>query len=171
MQENGIVAFLSQQGGNYQILFNFFLFCGSSRYTKKRGIRRSRLISFLKSKSISRVLFLNIICLVALLPGRSSDSSSHSEQLPIGSDLAPNGVYRANLSPGCRWALTSPFHPYHFWRFLSVALSLESPPPDVIRHSALWCTDFPRIRFSSRCSDLLFIGFILLEIAETCKKS
>ena len=28
-------------------------------------------------------------------------------------------------------------------RFLSVALSLESPPPGVTRHSALWCSDFP----------------------------
>ena len=28
-------------------------------------------------------------------------------------------------------------------RFISVALSLESPPPGVIRHSALWCPDFP----------------------------
>ena len=28
-------------------------------------------------------------------------------------------------------------------RFISVALSLESPPPDVIRHPALWSSDFP----------------------------
>ena len=29
-------------------------------------------------------------------------------------------------------------------RYISVALSLESPPPDVIRHPALWSPDFPR---------------------------
>lgn len=29
-------------------------------------------------------------------------------------------------------------------RYFSVALSLKSPSPDVIRHPALWCTDFPR---------------------------
>ncbi len=28
-------------------------------------------------------------------------------------------------------------------RYISVALALESPPPDVIRHSALWSPDFP----------------------------
>ena len=28
-------------------------------------------------------------------------------------------------------------------RYISVALSLESPPPDVIRHPALWSSDFP----------------------------
>ncbi len=30
-------------------------------------------------------------------------------------------------------------------RYISVALSLESPPPDVIRRPALWSSDFPRI--------------------------
>ena len=28
-------------------------------------------------------------------------------------------------------------------RFISVALSLESPPPAVSRYSVLWCSDFP----------------------------
>ena len=31
------------------------------------------------------------------------------------------------------------------WRYLSVALSLESPPPDVIRHPALRSPDFPHL--------------------------
>ena len=30
-------------------------------------------------------------------------------------------------------------------RYISVALALESPPPDVIRHSALWSPDFPHL--------------------------
>ena len=47
------------------------------------------------------------------------------------------------LLPGARWALTPPFHPCrdtydrsrdHRGGLLSVALSLGSPPPDVIRH-------------------------------------
>ena len=45
------------------------------------------------------------------------------------------------LSPGRRCALTAPFHPYHATSsleaaggLLSVALSLESPPPGVTRH-------------------------------------
>lgn len=29
--------------------------------------------------------------------------------------------------------------------YVSVALSLRSPSPDVIRHSALWSSDFPRL--------------------------
>ena len=29
------------------------------------------------------------------------------------------------------------------WRFISVALSLKSPSPDVIRHPVLCCSDFP----------------------------
>lgn len=33
------------------------------------------------------------------------------------------------------------------WRFISVALSLESPPPDVIWHPTLWSSDFPHIQF------------------------
>ena len=31
------------------------------------------------------------------------------------------------------------------WRYISVALALESPPPDVIRHPALRSPDFPRL--------------------------
>ena len=35
-------------------------------------------------------------------------------------------------------------------RYISVALSLESPPPDVIRHSALRSPDFPHLPYGSR---------------------
>ena len=53
----------------------------------------------------------------------------YSVLLPVGFTLPP-------LSPAVRWALTPPFHPYHAKHggLLSVALSLGSPPPDVIRH-------------------------------------
>ena len=37
-------------------------------------------------------------------------------------------------------------------RFISVALSLESPPPDVIRHPALRSPDFPHLRPFGTCS-------------------
>jgi|GEM_PF-5728019 hypothetical protein len=51
------------------------------------------------------------------------------------------------LLPAARCALTAPFHPYRaasgVGGLLSVALSLGSPPPDVIRHPALWSPDFP----------------------------
>ena len=43
------------------------------------------------------------------------------------------------------------------WRFISVALSLELPPPDVIRHPALWSPDFPHLRpFGTSSCDHLF---------------
>ena len=35
-------------------------------------------------------------------------------------------------------------------RYISVALSLESPPPDVIRHPALWSSDFPHAGRAAR---------------------
>lgn len=50
--------------------------------------------------------------------------------------LLPVGFTVPSMSPWPRWALTPPFHPYSAKRsgLLSVALSLGSPPPDVIRH-------------------------------------
>jgi len=51
--------------------------------------------------------------------------------------VAPGGVYRASLSPGCWWALTSPFHPCRrpesSRRSISVARSLKSPSPGITR--------------------------------------
>src|SRR5690348_6244484 len=51
--------------------------------------------------------------------------------LPVGFALPPP-------LPEARCALTAPFHPCRpanrVWRYVSVALSLRSPSPDVIRH-------------------------------------
>ena len=48
--------------------------------------------------------------------------------------LLPTGFTLPLLLPAARCALTAPFHPYRLrGGLLSVALSLESPPPDVIR--------------------------------------
>ena len=45
------------------------------------------------------------------------------------------GLHWPNMSPYLRWALTSPFHTYHYkWRLFSVALSLRFPSLDVIQH-------------------------------------
>src|SRR5437660_552779 len=75
--------------------------------------------------------------------------------------LAPGGVCRASLSPGCWWALTPPFHPYldegrvasrisvhsplatHLGGILSVALSLSLRTVGVTHHRVLWSPDFP----------------------------
>src|SRR5258708_37141224 len=52
--------------------------------------------------------------------------------------LLPVGLALPLLLPGTRCALTAPFQPCRTFRVLggviSVALSLGSPPPDVIRH-------------------------------------
>lgn len=42
----------------------------------------------------------------------------------------------------CHSTLTSA---YRRGGIISVALALESPPPDVIRHPALWSPDFPHL--------------------------
>src|SRR6202166_4926254 len=51
--------------------------------------------------------------------------------LPVGFALPPP-------LPAARCALTAPFHPCRpanrVWRYVSVALSLRSPPPGVTRH-------------------------------------
>ena len=50
--------------------------------------------------------------------------------------VAPNRVYMAAQSPARRCALTAPFHPYlQSRRYISVALSLGSPPAAVSRYS------------------------------------
>lgn len=47
------------------------------------------------------------------------------------------------------------------WRFISVALALKLPSPDVIRHIALWSSDFPHIFSYMRLLNLLTAIFIL----------
>ena len=50
----------------------------------------------------------------------------------------------------------------HKRRYISVALSLESPLPDVIRHPALWSPDFPHLRSFDTCSrDHLSYSYLL----------
>jgi len=74
--------------------------------------------------------------------------------------LAANGVYRAPVRyrPG-RGALTAPFHPYHsayfseLWRSVFCGTFPGSPPPDVIRRSALCSPDFPRQEINAPCRD------------------
>ena len=61
--------------------------------------------------------------------------------------LASNGVYMCPLcyhSGGSLLHCLSTLTPQRR-RFISVALVWELPPPDVIRHPALWSPDFPRL--------------------------
>ena len=80
-------------------------------------------------------------------------TSSGRGRLPLASlhGVAPGGVYRTGELPGRQWALTPLFHPCRAgpprkraaWRYISVALSLESPPPGTARRPAVWSPDFP----------------------------
>ena len=55
------------------------------------------------------------------------------------------------------------------WRYISVALSLESPPPDVIRHPALRSPDFPHLRpFGTKRRDHLSDSYFCLFFFHLC---
>ena len=104
-------------------------------------------------------------------PTSASHGIPHERRCGIASlfGLAPGGVYRApDVTTGTgallphRFTLTrsqrvavhrSTRHPGGLF---SVALSLGSPPLDVIQHPALWSPDFPPLASSEeRSSDLL----------------
>ena len=103
--------------------------------------------SFL-SNPVSRVLsFKTVIYLRRISLYGSSRPSDYRPDRPILSTLLRMGFTWHKALPQCRWALTPPFHPY--WqsqRFISVALSLESPPPGFLRHPVLRSSDFPHQR-------------------------
>lgn len=90
-----------------------------------------------------------IICLGLLLPEGSSDppESTTGSRIAFYSVLLRMEFTYAR--PVTRTAVVSytafPPLPWKPWRFISVALVWESPPPDVIRHPALRSPDFPRL--------------------------
>ena len=102
---------------------------------------------FVVSKSVSRVLSWIIICLDQRLPDGSSRSigkgSGQSVYIPallrVGFTWTNSRQFVGELLPRLS-TLTA-----YMQRFISVALSLKSPSPDVIRHPALWSSDFPRV--------------------------
>lgn len=89
------------------------------------------------TKPISRVLSWTTIFLVCTLPCSSSHLlETAGPTYMFLHDVAPNRVYMAAQSPARRCALTAPFHPYlQCRRYISVALSLGSPPAAVSRYS------------------------------------
>ena len=121
------------------------------------------------SKAVSRVMSWMIIYLDISLPICSSNlPESWRATICFLLGLASNGVY---ICPSCYQKggslLHCPSTLTRFWssqnrRYISVALSLESPPPDVIRHSALWSPDFPHLRpfGNSSCDHLLYSQLI-----------
>ena len=94
-----------------------------------------------------------IIYLERLLPAASSDPPGNESGQLICSlfGLASDGVYMATVVTNSTVVSYTAFPPLPLtWRYISVALSLESPPPDVIRHPALRSPDFPHLPYGSR---------------------
>ena len=100
------------------------------------------------SSPVSRVLsFKTVIYLRHTSLHGSSRPSDYRPDKPIHSTLLRMGFTWHKALPQCRWALTPPFHPYPLrGRFISVALSLKSPPPGFLRHPVLRSSDFPHQR-------------------------
>ena len=100
------------------------------------------------SLSVSRVLSCTVIYLGLPSPASSSDihgicrTDSPIWQTP---NLAAGGVYMAYRVTAVSVSsyLAFPSLQSKALRFISVALSLKSPSPDVIRHPVLCCSDFP----------------------------
>ncbi len=132
-----------------------------SEHSRSRSLRpRSKVARqrHKKESAISRVLSWATIPLGCASPRSSSDlpGSPHAGHMlrpkaPLASlfGLAPGGVCRAARRCRRRGALL----PHHFTltgatcaalrRYLSVALSVDSRPPGVTWHRALWSPDFP----------------------------
>src|SRR3982074_3515500 len=89
------------------------------------------------------------ICLGRRLPGASSDRYPRARRAAVNAllfGLARGGVCLAGRSPGRRWALTPPFHPYQTARLRRHALPggnflwhFPSSRPDWELPSALLC--------------------------------
>src|SRR5258708_14637562 len=89
------------------------------------------------------------ICVGRRLPGGSSDRYPRARRAAVNAllfGLAPGGVCLADRSPGRRWALAPPFHPYLTARLRRHALPggnflwhFPSGRPDWVLPSALLC--------------------------------
>ena len=112
------------------------------------------------SLSVSRVLSCTVIYLGLPSPTSSSDihgALSGGQPYWQAPNLATGGVYMAYLVTKISVSSYLAFpslpqmgdlnhqgkKPSRLRRFISVALSLKSPLPDVIRHPVLCCSDFP----------------------------
>lgn len=102
-------------------------------------------------------VFQMIIYLEQLLPAASSNlpktNGPHyrlaSVLLQMGFTCAPSVTREAVVS----YTALPPLPVAR--RYISVALSLELPPPAVSRHPALWCSDFPHTIAGTRSPDHL----------------
>ena len=141
----------------------FFTPCSGPRENKYAGNKHNPLVSvpgvlilsrclnfrLMQSKTISRVMSCVIIYPMELSPVPLSDPPENmtGSHIRFLFGLASDGVYMAfSVTRETVVSYTAfPPLPGKTWRYLSVALSLESPPPDVIRHPALRSPDFPHL--------------------------
>ncbi len=107
--------------------------------------------------SVSRVLSCTVIYL--RLPSPASSSDIHGVRRadnPVRRtpNLAAGGVYmarRVTAAPVSSYLAFPPLRKRESLpRYISVALSLKSPSPDVIRRPVLCCPDFPHGAFAPR---------------------
>ncbi len=107
--------------------------------------------------SVSRVLSCTVIYL--RLPSPASSSDIHGDRRadnPVRRtpNLAAGGVYMARRVTAAPVSSYLAFPPLRkrdsLPRYISVALSLKSPSPDVIRRPVLCCPDFPHGAFAPR---------------------
>ena len=107
--------------------------------------------------SVSRVLSCTVIYL--RLPSPASSSDIHGVRRadnPVRRtpNLAAGGVYIARRVTAAPVSFYLAFPPLRkretLPRYISVALSLKSPSPDVIRRPVLCCPDFPHGAFAPR---------------------
>ena len=121
--------------------------------------------TFLKimSKSVSRVLYWTVIYLGCTF----LHTSSHLWETPSRLNLLYTVLHRMGFTRQSGLPPYGELLPRLFTLtakaavYLSVALSLESPPPGFLRHYALRCPDFPRSEpfgFCPQLSDLLIFN-------------
>lgn len=97
-------------------------------------------ISFILTNTISRVLYWMIIYLGLMSPLGSSNlpTSTTGRRIACNSVLLRVGFTAALFVTKQAVVSYTTIPPLPIaWRYISVALALESPPPDVIWHSAL----------------------------------
>ena len=148
----------------FRVLFFSYRFPENKKTRRPEGRR--------ESKSVSRVLYWMIIYLGTTVTGRLKRSTLHRNARRaaaskvhmilhrIGFTWPHNRLCAGELLPRLS-TLTRVCG-----RYLSVALSLGSPPPDVIRYPALWCTDFPR----AEARDHLIYFFPSIRKKRLCRK-
>ena len=103
-------------------------------------------------------VFQTAIYLGPLLPAASCDFFETERAAPLSLFVLLRVGFtgtRDITAPAVGSYPTFPSLPGQAWRSISVALSLESPPPAVSRHPALRSPDFPHRQKPTRLSKLL----------------